>query len=98
MGTSGSGTANTANSKSTTQEASTWGHSIRIQGNSSSLRMIPEVSSHDGGENDMDTKDHRNGACHVLVWYSRDDETVVGEVPMKGISTEQLQATLRPPE
>jgi hypothetical protein len=45
----------------------------------------------------MDTKDHRNGACHVLVWYSREDETVVGEVPMEGISTEQLQAVLRPP-
>jgi hypothetical protein len=35
---------------------------------------------------------------YTLVWYSRHDESLVGETPLGEIGIEQLQATFRPPE
>ena len=46
----------------------------------------------------MNTADHTKSVNHLLVWYSKEDDSLVGECPLRGLDWEQLKGTFRPPE
>ncbi len=46
----------------------------------------------------MSTTDHSKGVTHILAWYSKEDDRLVGECPLQGLGIEQLKDTFRPPE
>ncbi len=46
----------------------------------------------------MNTADQINGVKHVLVWYSKEDDSLVGGFLLRGLDLEQLKVTFRPPD